>query len=1024
MRYSDEACGVGEPQLRSKSCVDAFSHFTRVLSRNKELVDMMHTARQKTGNQAALDQPPSEDRTGVKVYVLPVPDALTDDLVTCYREKRGENPWDDTQPHGNCDGKRTCDDCDRGNECSEALGVETAQHASDIWLHRGLLKHSNRVKDPAEADVIFVPFYGGVSYELGECNKLTHQQRVELLAHTIDKSELWHSGGLPGWRFAVPITHWHVPATLQSPLRELLLSSRAVVITQDPYFFDGSHGLPNIYGDKDWRVEAWGGRAFDDRYTVTVPYPSLYSGGVNPNIPDVEYRLQPKAKHAEQGFQHMLRPTLVQFRGNTDLASCKLITKRTDDTTDGSWALPTFCKLRRLLVDSAKESCSNSDLDIEDVDKLADWKEMSYNDKFATNMTYASMRKSVFCLVPRGDTPSSRRLFDAVSAGCIPVIISDDYTPAFQSALNYSRFSLRFPVDEVLADPCKVFGQLRHMSPTVVKDLQDQLKVAAQWLSYGPRLNLHLEPDQMDGTSFRRKPQRALPSSDAIDLAMSAVAAAHAKQQAEAYVLSAPCGTWKASAHPEAIDAHADEVPEELETSELFLIFSRPRSESTVLCNHLNQQPDITMLYDVFRESSSFTVDPFGIRKLRCDIGYCEDASWRADLPGFLHALSVRCPTRLCGIRMFDDQAASLDLNQLFAVLSAIESKQKWQRMSANYRKPANYRSPSPSPSPATGLRLAATGACGDWCEENGATLQQGDEKCGFESCSACRGCRTEDHAAEKKQMSKADDLFCSKPDLWCVHEGAVNQRKRCGGQLGHFCSDEQGYSGFSPCACAKGGPSTEHPGGPCSTWGQGLTCEGYNLYNDDGSLPADNTAVAPATEMDDGNDSAEAEPVDSAEAEPVFAGTGRFILLEQDVTAEYDAVSVQGLAGEDWGGTVCGGVNNDGTNFDELNPGLEYNAFAAAHKSWFERVRAFDGGKLLELTTYQLVGDAEATTKSALSFLGVTPNSDVDLLAPWDDCSTQGGGLEDKLVRDLRQKRERRARVGSGEGGAGPSIA
>ena len=504
------------------------------------------------------------------------------------------------------------------------------------------------------------------------------------------------------------------------------------------------------------------------------------------------------------------------------------------------------------------------------------------------------------------------------------------------------------------------------------------------------------------------------------------MAAAHAKQQAEAYVLSAPCGTWKASAHPEAIDAHADEVPEELETSELFLLFSRPRSESTVLCNHLNQQPDITMLYDVFRESSSFTVDPFGIRKLRCDIGYCEDASWRADLPGFLHALSVRCPTRLCGIRMFDDQAASLDLNQLFAVLSAIQSKQKWQRMSANYRKPANYRSPSPSPSPATGLRLAATGACGDWCEENGATLQQGDEKCGYESCSGCRGCRTGDHAAEKKQMSKADDPFCSKPDLWCVHEGAVNQRKRCGGQLGHFCSDEQGYSGFSPCACAKGGPSTEHPGGPCSTWGHGLTCEGFTLPDDDASPPADNTAggsndwwasAFPEPEP-------EPEPDDSAEAEPVFAGTARFILLEQELTAEFDAISVQGLAGEDWGGTVCSGVDRQGPAFDALNPGLEYNAFADAHTSWFERVRGFDGGELLELTTNQLVGDAEETTKSALSFLGVTPNSDVDLLAPWDDCSTQGGGLEDKLAMNVQQAKEERRRLrrgfrrrGEGEG-------
>ena len=116
--------------------------------------------------------------------------------------------------------------------------------------------------------------------------------------------------------------------------------------------------------------------------------------------------------------------------------------------------------------------------------------------------------------------------------------------------------------------------------------------------------------------------------------------------------------------------------------------------------------------------------------------------------------------------------------------------------------------------------------------------------------------------------------------------------------------------------------------------------------------------------------------------------------------------------------------MNNDGTAFDELNPGLEYNAFAAAHNSWFERVRAFDGGKLLELTTNQLVADAQATTQSALSFLGVTPNSDVDLLAPWDDCSTQGGGLEDKLAMNVRQAKEERRRLrrgfrrrGEGEG-------
>jgi len=286
--------------------------------------------------------------------------------------------------------------------------------------------------------------------------------------------------------------------------------------------------------------------------------------------------------------------------------------------------------------------------------------------------------------------------------------------------------------------------------------------------------------------------------------------------------------------------------------------------------------------------------------------------------------------------------------------------------------------------------------------------------------------------------MSRAaDDKFCSKPDLWCDYKGAMNQRKRCGGMLGHFCSDKWGNSGFSPCECAEGGSSTEDPGGPCSTWGQGLECEGATLPDNDASPPADDTAAAPddwATEEDNGNDWAEAEPEPEPEPEPVV-GSGRMILLEQELTTEYNAVSVQGLAGEDWGGTVCGGVDRGGADFDGLNPGLDYNVFADAHTQWFERVRAFDNGHLLDLTTNQLMGDAHETTRSALDFLGVTPNSKVDLLAPWDDCSTEGGGLEDKIVRDMRTERERRARVGrererrarvgrEGEGGAKPSVA
>jgi len=56
-----------------------------------------------------------------------------------------------------------------------------------------------------------------------------------------------------------------------------------------------------------------------------------------------------------------------------------------------------------------------------------------------------SMAASTFCLVVRGDTSSSRRLFTAIALGCIPVIISDWISLPFTSVIDYKAFSLFFP---------------------------------------------------------------------------------------------------------------------------------------------------------------------------------------------------------------------------------------------------------------------------------------------------------------------------------------------------------------------------------------------------------------------------------------------------------------------------------------------------------------------------------------------------------------------------------------------------
>ena len=52
------------------------------------------------------------------------------------------------------------------------------------------------------------------------------------------------------------------------------------------------------------------------------------------------------------------------------------------------------------------------------------------------------MRSSKFCLNIAGDTPSSNRLFDAISSHCVPVIISDQIELPYEDAIDYTEFCI------------------------------------------------------------------------------------------------------------------------------------------------------------------------------------------------------------------------------------------------------------------------------------------------------------------------------------------------------------------------------------------------------------------------------------------------------------------------------------------------------------------------------------------------------------------------------------------------------
>lgn len=52
------------------------------------------------------------------------------------------------------------------------------------------------------------------------------------------------------------------------------------------------------------------------------------------------------------------------------------------------------------------------------------------------------MASSKFCLHIAGDTPSSVRLFDAITSHCVPVIISDEIELPYEDILDYSEFCI------------------------------------------------------------------------------------------------------------------------------------------------------------------------------------------------------------------------------------------------------------------------------------------------------------------------------------------------------------------------------------------------------------------------------------------------------------------------------------------------------------------------------------------------------------------------------------------------------
>ena len=113
-------------------------------------------------------------------------------------------------------------------------------------------------------------------------------------------------------------------------------------------------------------------------------------------------------------------------------------------------------------------------------------------------------RAATFCPIPVGDSPSSKRMYDVLNFGCIPVVLSDDlvwaYSPATGGPLDPARFSIQLP-QAVVQFPAEKLIKKYSATPE-----------AFGWLRSGDSLYRMLVDAYTEGAEY----QRGKPGSDAV----------------------------------------------------------------------------------------------------------------------------------------------------------------------------------------------------------------------------------------------------------------------------------------------------------------------------------------------------------------------------------------------------------------------------------------------------------------------------------------------------------------------------
>ena len=336
----------------------------------------------------------------------------------------------------------------------EQLVTDIAEHMVDWWLLKRFERHPARVYDPdaAQLHVIGSPFkaaylahrgFGwkrlteGESGPLGCGDLRSFYARTAAIATHLQRTSWWQQHG--GRNFVMLNSFYYLNDVLGAELLSTLVSGPAIFTSSDRNYVDYL--------------------AINGTVTPTVvPYKA-------------HYRLEDFA-WLQVDAQPRVRTSSVMFHGSTGRgASAQLV----DNRDDGGQLRQLICdrlgpKLAghslRCVRDTWQQDLKAEEEDLrtalglkaggEDLQAggtdgadggrtlaLSRRDNAPLQGRMADTSTLEAYLSSKICLVPAGGTPTSRRLFDSMAAGCLPVLMapSEDIAPnlPFPKAINWRK---------------------------------------------------------------------------------------------------------------------------------------------------------------------------------------------------------------------------------------------------------------------------------------------------------------------------------------------------------------------------------------------------------------------------------------------------------------------------------------------------------------------------------------------------------------------------------------------------------